>query len=396
MPVTKKASSVVGGGGGAAKSESALRTGRVAPKIECMAWNANFTEVALGIGKGIVIFGASSDDKKQWTKSAELEDAHGLDISGLDWSPVNNKIVSASHDRNAYVWTRDALGKWKPTLAILRISRAALCCKWSPNGKKFAIGSGSKTVPVCQFDKEQDWWNSKIISKKRNSNVQHKSSIVAVAWHPNSQFLATACTDKKCRVWCAHFENHDGPLNLGDMADFLMEGTEEEVDFGTPIAEFDSQGWVHDCAFSPSGKQLAFVGHDATVTIVNFGESSGKGDSKPLQTVLPFKGLPFTSILFSAESQLVAAGYDFYPIRINASGNEWAFGESVDSMKEKEKKGGTAKSVFQNRDTLGQDTKVEALKTKHQAAIRCISFNAAANTLYSGGSDGRLMYWADM
>jgi hypothetical protein len=79
MPVTKKASV---GGGGAAKSETALRTGRVAPKIECMAWNADFTEVALGIGKGIVIFSAASDDKKQWTKQAELEDAHGLDISG--------------------------------------------------------------------------------------------------------------------------------------------------------------------------------------------------------------------------------------------------------------------------------------------------------------------------
>lgn len=37
-------------------------------------------------------------------------------------------------DRNAYVWTIDDKGKWKPTLVLLRISRAATCVKWSPNG----------------------------------------------------------------------------------------------------------------------------------------------------------------------------------------------------------------------------------------------------------------------
>ena len=103
---------------------------------------------------------------------------------GLDWSSVTNKIVSCSHDRNAYVWTLNEDGAWKPTLAILRISRAALCCKWSPDGHKFAVGSGSKTVPVCQFDKEQDWWNSKIINKKRGSSVQHKCVAALMLWLP--------------------------------------------------------------------------------------------------------------------------------------------------------------------------------------------------------------------
>lgn len=37
-------------------------------------------------------------------------------------------------DRNAYVWTIDDKGKWKPTLVLLRICRAATCVKWSPNG----------------------------------------------------------------------------------------------------------------------------------------------------------------------------------------------------------------------------------------------------------------------
>lgn len=37
-------------------------------------------------------------------------------------------------DRNAYVWTFSD-GKWKPTLVILRINRAATFVKWSPQGR---------------------------------------------------------------------------------------------------------------------------------------------------------------------------------------------------------------------------------------------------------------------
>lgn len=38
-------------------------------------------------------------------------------------------------DRNAYVWKEGEDGKWKPTLVLLRINRAATCVKWSPKGK---------------------------------------------------------------------------------------------------------------------------------------------------------------------------------------------------------------------------------------------------------------------
>mmetsp|Transcript_23917 Transcript_23917/g.34992 ORF Transcript_23917/g.34992 Transcript_23917/m.34992 type:complete len:380 (+) Transcript_23917:112-1251(+) len=370
------------------KGGKSAANSRITSKIEAMAWNGDFTQVAIGVDKSIVVYSAPKADKKAWSKTAEMENAHGLDISGLDWSSVTNKIVSCSHDRNAYVWTLNEDGTWKPTLAILRISRAALCCKWSPDGHKFAVGSGSKTVPVCQFDKEQDWWNSKIINKKRGSSVQHKSSIVSVAWHPNSQFLATACADKKCRVYCARGA-HDDEIQLGAMEDFVEDS---DPDFGDALFEFVSQGWVHDCEWSPNGKQLAFVSHDSSVSVVNFSESSGAGDAQPLVTTIPYKGLPFTTCLFSTENQLIVAGYDFFPLRVDKDGDDWTYGKPVDEMKAKvNKKANSAMAKFQNRDNLGQDTKVEALLTKHQAAIRCLAINGSK--LFSAGSDGRLQFW---
>ncbi len=69
---------------------------------------------------------------------------HDLVVSGIDWSPVHDKIVTCSHDRNAFVWTLDAAtDKWAPTIAILRLERAALDVKWSPDG-----ALGSDTLPA--------------------------------------------------------------------------------------------------------------------------------------------------------------------------------------------------------------------------------------------------------
>ena len=90
-----------------------------------------------------------------------------MQVSGLDWSPVTNKLVSCSHDRNAFVWTySEDAGVWEPSLVILRINRGALDVKWSPDGKKFAVASGAKSVPICHYEEANDWWISKMIKKQ--------------------------------------------------------------------------------------------------------------------------------------------------------------------------------------------------------------------------------------
>lgn len=53
-------------------------------------------------------------------------------MSGIDWSPVTDWIVTCSHDRNAYVWKHESKTGWSPELVILRINRAATDVKWSP------------------------------------------------------------------------------------------------------------------------------------------------------------------------------------------------------------------------------------------------------------------------
>jgi actin related protein 2/3 complex subunit 1A/1B len=66
-------------------------------------------------------------------------------VTSIDWAPTTNRIVTASQDRNAYVWNWDAREKaWKPTLVLLRINRAATHVRWSPREDKFAVACGAR------------------------------------------------------------------------------------------------------------------------------------------------------------------------------------------------------------------------------------------------------------
>jgi actin related protein 2/3 complex, subunit 1A/1B len=129
----------------------------------------------------------------------------------LDWAPKTNRIVSTSQDRNAYVWEfSKEEDVWKPTLVLLKISRAALCCKWSPSENKFAVGSGTKQASVCYYDESNNWWVANPIKNKTGVG-KHKSSVISVKWHPtDNDILMTTSTDKKCRIFNAFIKNVDG------------------------------------------------------------------------------------------------------------------------------------------------------------------------------------------
>ena len=74
---------------------------------------------------------------------------HDKLITSIDWAQNSNRIVTASQDRNAYVWSQTPnpqTGRleWKPTLVLLNINRAATFVRWSPLENKFAVASGAR------------------------------------------------------------------------------------------------------------------------------------------------------------------------------------------------------------------------------------------------------------
>jgi actin related protein 2/3 complex subunit 1A/1B len=201
--------------------------------------------------------------------------------------------VDYSPDRNAYVWEPSPTG-WKPTLVLLRINRAATAVRWSPSEDKFAAGSGARLIAICHFEEEDNWWVSKHLKKPI------RSTIMSVAWHPNSVLLAAGSTDGHARVFSSFIKGIDQrpePSVWG-----------ERLPFNTVCGEYlnNTAGWVHDVAFSPSGDALAFASHDSSVTVVY-----PNGPDQPPKAVVSVSTqlLPFMSLIWSSESEIIAAGY---------------------------------------------------------------------------------------
>ena len=312
---------------------------------------------------------------------------HDKTVMSVDISP-SGRLVSCSQDRNAIVWEPQMDGTWKPTLVLVRISRAATFVRWSPNEKKFAVGTGDCIIGVCYYEAENDWWIAKHIKKPI------RSTILSVAWHPNSVLLAAGCTDGRARVFSGFIKNVDerpAPTVWG-----------ERLPFQTLCGEYVSNygGWIHDVAFSPSGDALAFTTHDSSVVIAYPG-----GPDQPPRAVLSVSTsfLPFQSLIWSRENQIIAAGNDYYPVVFEGSENGWAYARSIDDpaeAKQHKAKESSALSMFRQLDlkgTVESETGGNDILTLHQNTIYTIRAYAGSpgkvSQISSTGVDGKVVIY---
>ncbi|CAG8552937.1 7922_t:CDS:2, partial [Scutellospora calospora] len=229
---------------------------------------------------------------------------HDKLVTSIDWAPESNQLVTCSQDRNAYVWNFDlTTNKWKLTLVLLQINRAAIFVRWSPNENKFAV-----------------------------------ASVLSLNWHPNNVLLAAGCADFKARVFSAFIKGVDQKPPSSPWGDKLL--------FNTIYGEFsnDSGGWIHSVSFSPSGDALAFSGHDSQICIAY----AGSGTQNVRTT-----GLPYLSLLWITEEKLIAAGYDCVPVLFEKQGQQWKFSKVIDVSKKKIATETTAFNRFHDWNSKG-------------------------------------------
>ncbi|CDR36398.1 CYFA0S01e01178g1_1 [Cyberlindnera fabianii] len=312
---------------------------------------------------------------------------HDKTVTAVDIS-IHGRIVTCSQDRNAIVWEPLSDGSYKPTLVLLRINRAATCVRWSPNGYKFAVGSGARVIAVCYFEQENDWWISKHIKKPI------RSTILSIDWHPNNVLIASGSSDGHARVFSGYIKGIDSkpePSYWG-----------EKLPFNTLCGDFVSSngGWIHDVAFSPSGDVLGFVSHDSSLTVVYPG-----GADQPPRSILsvPTSFLPFTSCIFKDESTVIAAGHNCHPVVFEGDESNWTQSYSIDdpeSNKTTDDGETTALNMFKQLDLKGTVTSKTAssLKTIHQNTItelRPYSESSGVITKFSSsGIDGRIVIFS--
>jgi len=266
--------------------------------------------------------------------------------------------------------------EWKPVLVILRINRCATHVKWSPEENKFAVASGAKCISICYFEEDHDWWVSKHIKK-------HKSTVLRVDWHPNNALIATASSDFKCRIFAAHIKGVDKKTPTTPFG--------AKLPFGECFAEIDTCiGWVKSVRWSPSGNLLAFVGHDATLCVSDI--SSGT----PNTSIVKFRELPFTDLLFIDENNIIAVGYDCTPVLFQNSGGGWNFIKIVDTGSGgtgPAKGGNNAFKSFQNKVDKGQESTETIINTKHQNCVTWVEAIGKTGKYSTSGLDGNLIIW---
>jgi len=360
----------------------------VALAVSCHAFNKSGDLLALSPNTNEVIIYQTNgtDNTESWTPKWVLSE-HGGQISGMDWAPESNLLVTCGHDRNAYVWKYDnAADVWKPTLVVLRINRAATSVKWSPLGNKFAVTSGAKCVPICHYEQQNDWWISKMIKK-------HKSTVLSVAWSPNNKFVITGSSDNKCRIFSAFIKKLDPSEEDG-----FGSMWPEAYHFGEMLAEFDqSNAWVHSVAWAPNSQTVAWAGHGSTL---HFAALSAQ---PTVQTVV-LNDLPFLDISFLSDNALVGVGFSCNPALFVNSGS-WAFKEVLDKANKEDKKPAATGSAFSAARSMWADStnkglaaganverKETSLPTRHQNTITTIWKNKAG-VITTAGVDGRVLFW---
>eukprot|EP00304_Pavlova_gyrans_P003497 CAMPEP_0206049282 /NCGR_PEP_ID=MMETSP1466-20131121/26416_1 /ASSEMBLY_ACC=CAM_ASM_001126 /TAXON_ID=44452 /ORGANISM="Pavlova gyrans, Strain CCMP608" /LENGTH=345 /DNA_ID=CAMNT_0053424363 /DNA_START=86 /DNA_END=1123 /DNA_ORIENTATION=- len=311
---------------------------------------------------------------------------HDALVTGLDWGPNTNRIVSSSQDRNAYVWEfKD--GKWTPTLVILRLQRAATCVSWSPDEQKFAVGSGEKVVPVCYFEDQNNFWVSKHMRK-------HQSTILCVAWSPSSLLLATGGADSKARVMSGYVKGVDA---AGRSTPFGA-----DAQFGSVLAEYDCGGWVHAVAWHPNGTTIAFATHDSCVSIASLPNGNGT------QQRIRLRELPMKCLCFLPRGALVGVGFSYTPLLFTQQAGSATYNAGVPLQTTSSGAADMATSavsaarrMFQAQAKAGQEQGVSEsarLDSIHQncvTSLRAFDSKVAGNAVEftSAGLDGRVVFW---
>lgn len=301
---------------------------------------------------------------------------HTQRVTGLAWSPPDEgycRLVSCAEDRTAFVWERDPqTDTWCPYTVELSASRAALCVEWAPNGTRFAVGLASKDTAICYWNDVVESW----IAKKVGSS---KASVVAVAWHPGTEFIATGSTDCRVQVYNVSEENM-----LPD----------PRPPFGQLQLEEDTGSWVNAVMFSTSGRYLAFLTQDSTVGIKDLSQ----GPQAEVVRVR-WKGLPFSAGCFLNDGSLVACGFDFVPVLFQKGAKTWECRNSIDVRTQSApspKAAVAASAVSEGRARFGTIKGEAQSTTSHTSVITACHLLSATDELprfSTSGQDGQVLIW---
>lgn len=353
--------------------------------ISCHCWNGDGTKIAYSPCSKDIIIARREGDK--FVQEAVLKQ-HDARVTGIDWAATNNKLVSCSEDRNAYVWSQDEKGEWEPVLVMLRIDFAATDVKWSPNELKFACSSGNKLVAICTYKEESNWWSSE--------HVKHfKSTVSKIAWSPDSLTIAATGTDRTVKVVNAFVKGLDAKESYSPFTEQVL--SSPKCKLGTFLFETEKDElWINAVSYTPDGNTIVYATQTSKICFID-----ANGGAPSVQT-LEVDSLPFLDVLCISNTKVVAVGHNFNPCLFEKNGDQWKFVKMIDQQETKKAAGGmSAMDKFKSMSSRGTTefkSAAEQIPTTHKNTVTCvraIKYDENWNVLeFSTSSmDGSIIIW---
>jgi actin related protein 2/3 complex subunit 1A/1B len=332
---------------------------KVSGGVMSMSWNLDRSQVAIATNTTLVeIYTVTPSG---WTKSHTLSE-HDQLVAAVDWHGETNRILSASHDRNAYVWEFNGT-RWIPNLVILKNRRAILDATWSRPGTKIALGTGGKKVVIGRYNPDLSAWSTKLLSKV------HTSAVTCLRFHPSGLYVASGGTDGICNVTSCYLEIVDGPQPGVPALGELM----YTVDL--------SRVWINALSWSLDGLYLAIAGHNSTVTFFSL--------TTDARTSVTWPGRPFSVIEFVGNDKAIAGGWDFVPVEINKSSDRWLIGNKLDG---EDRSRARTKSLVQSMKNQFERVEDVSMASIHQGLLTCIR-HLGGNKVATADVTGLVHVW---
>ena len=335
--------------------------------ISCHCWNKDGTMVALCPNTSdLLIYKVNGKNTELLYTLKE----HTQLISSCDWNPVDDSIVTCSHDRNAYVWKFDEASKeWKKQLVLLKLDRAATFVRWSPDGTKFVCATGSKKLRICCYDPGQNWWQSYTLDNK------HPTSLTA-EFMPDNTHVISSATDR-----------HMTYFTIDDKEAKQKNGKGKKIDYA--LKKFSCQGWCNAVTRSPNGEWIAFTSQDSYIRFLKFDELEKDDAPTRAHNIM---GLPLLSLCFISDKALIGAGFDCAPRLFVLNGDDWEDLGLIDIPEIREKASGSGGNAFASRAAVfggkPAPTKNEGIHNNIILGIR-----VTKNAFTTCANDGKLGIW---
>lgn len=356
--------------------------------ISNLCFNKDFTKCALTKKDNKIYIYEVKDikDTNTWIQIDTLKN-HFLYISGLDWCPETNRILSCSYDKTVMIWEyNNQLHKWVPNNMNTTSKLGYLFCHWNTRGDKFVCGTSEKKLFMGYYSTSADWWTGRPIKG-------HKSSVVSARIDPSSLFIISGSTDMKVLVTsCYHPETDDAHLEAG------MDKSAIPA-FETVIYEVECGGWINNVNWSPSGAFGFATCQDGNVYVINpIAATNEKFEASN----------PGTLVIPKDDNTIYVVGYDREIYLYTKAGDKWSMtkkiteGSSTTSNKPATTNafGGTSGGVAERLKMFGataasKKASIVYTADKNDAVhfSQISSFTVKGNTIVTTDLAGFVKYW---